>query len=85
MHEATPHFWDRLNRLPRNIQDSAHKAFALLKENPRHPSLHFKKVNKYWSVRVGGSYRALAIKHGDRFVWVWIGSHDEYQKIIKRH
>ena len=42
--------------LLRESQDAILSAF---KENPRHPSLGFKKVGRFWSVRVGLSYRAL--------------------------
>ena len=51
--------------------------------NPRHPSLHFKKVGKLWSVRAGPHHRALAVEDGVDFIWVWIGPHDEYERIIK--
>ncbi len=56
----------------------------MIKETPDHPSLHFKKVGKLYSARVDLSYRALAHKDGDEFVWVWIGNHDEYEKLIVR-
>ena len=55
---------------------------ALLKGNPRHPSLQFKKLGKFWSARVGLSHRALAIEDGEGFIWVWIGPHDEYERLI---
>jgi len=42
------------------------------------PSLHFKRVGRLWSVRIGLSYRALAVEDGTDFIWVWIGTHDEY-------
>jgi hypothetical protein len=54
----------------------------LLKEDPSHPSLHFKKVGELWSARVGAAHRALAVPDGDDFVWVWIGTHDEYERMI---
>jgi mRNA-degrading endonuclease RelE of RelBE toxin-antitoxin system len=82
MHRTAPQFRDRLNKLPHSIQDLAQKNFALLKQNPLHPSLHFKKVGRYWSVRVGANYRALAIEDGTDFIWVWIGNHDEYDRLI---
>lgn len=44
------------------VQKVAGHNFDLLKENPTHPSLHFKKVGKLWSVRVGPHYRALAVE-----------------------
>jgi hypothetical protein len=55
----------------------------LLKQNPRHPSLNFKRVGPYWSVRVGQHYRALAVEvHGD-LLWFWIGTHAEYDINIR--
>jgi len=48
-----------------------------------HPSLRFKKVGEYWSARVSRNYRALAFEDDNDFIWVWIGHHDEYDKIIK--
>ena len=82
MHRTTSRFWRFLQQLPEPVQRTARLNFDLLTVNPRHPSLHFKKVGKYWSARVGQVYRALAIKDGDDFTWVWIGKHDEYERLI---
>ena len=49
----------------------------------RHPSLHFKRLGRAYSVRVGLDYRALALAHGDDVVWFWIGTHADYDDIIK--
>ena len=57
--------------------------FNLLKANPSHPSLHFKKVGKLWSMRAGLNYRALAVEDGKDFIWVWIGTHDEYERMLR--
>ena len=81
-HFATERFWRLYAELPHPIQRLADKNFDLLKENPRHPSLHFKKVGQLWSARVGAHYRALATEEGDDFVWFWIGNHDEYDRLI---
>jgi hypothetical protein len=54
-----------------------------LRENVRHPSLQFKKVGAFWSARVDIIHRALAVADGDDFIWVWIGSHGEYERIIE--
>jgi len=54
-----------------------------LKNNPYHPSLHFKKIGFFWSVRIGLDYRALAIEDGEDFIWLWIGNHDEYERMLK--
>ncbi|OFW07806.1 MAG: hypothetical protein A3G20_03210 [Acidobacteria bacterium RIFCSPLOWO2_12_FULL_59_11] len=84
MHRTTARFWSCFERLPRTAQRVARQNFDLLKENPAHPSLHFKKVGKLWSVRVGINQRALAVEDGPDFIWVWIGPHDEYQRLIKQ-
>jgi hypothetical protein len=81
-HYALPEFWERYHALPRNIRELADEAFARLKENPRHPSLQFKKVDRYWSERVGQHYRALAEAVEDGYVWIWIGSHEAYNRRV---
>ncbi|HJX10642.1 MAG TPA: hypothetical protein VJ733_09080, partial [Candidatus Binatia bacterium] len=65
-------------------QRVAQRNFKILKDNPAHFSLHFKKVGKLWSVRAGPHHRALAVEDGTDFIWVWIGPHDEYERIIKQ-
>jgi hypothetical protein len=82
-HFATPSFWSSYRGLPADMQALADKCFALLKTNPRHPSLHLKKAGRFWSVRVGKRHRALAREHSDGLLWFWIGSHDVYQEFLK--
>ncbi len=84
MHRTTARFWTCFARLPEAVQRVARENFELLKGNPAHPSLHFKKVAKLWSVRVGLNHRALAVEDGADFIWVWIGPHDEYKRLIKQ-
>lgn len=81
-HHATKAFWEGFDRLPPEIQTLARKNFRLMKRNPGHPSLSFKKVGRFWSVRVGRSYRALAVVRDQDCVWFWIGPHDEYERLI---
>jgi len=82
-HFADRAFWISYEKLPAQIQELADKNFTLLKENPKHPSLHFKKAGKYWSVRIGDHYRALAREVDGGFLWGWIGTHAEYDRRIK--
>lgn len=82
MHRTTPQFWSRFYELSESTQALARKNFELLKQNPNHPSLHFKKVGKFWSARVGISHRAIAVEDDGDFIWVWIGNHDEYDRLI---
>jgi len=83
MHRTTRRFWKGLENLPEPVQRLAEKNFKLLKANPQHPSLHFKIVGRFWSARIGINYRALAVKDGEDFIWVWVGTHDEYDRMIK--
>jgi hypothetical protein len=83
MHRATSRFWDLFNALPKDVQALARKNYDLLKSNPKHPSLHLKKVGTLWSARVGRNHRALASEDEDGLVWVWIGTHKEYDRLLK--
>jgi hypothetical protein len=84
-HKTTPKFWAFHNALPEDIQLAAAKAFALLKADPRHPSLQFKKLSgmQTWSARINDNFRAVAVESDPYFVWIWIGSHDEYKLVIR--
>ena len=82
-HRASGRFWEAYNRLPSDIQLQARKQFELLKQDPRHPSLQFKKVGKIWSARVTLAIRALAVEDRDGFVWFWIGDHREYERLMR--
>ena len=82
-HHTTPDFWERYGRLPARVQRTADKNYALLKDDPRHPSLHFKPLgDELWSVRVGIHHRALATREGGVHLWFWIGTHAEYDRLI---
>jgi hypothetical protein len=81
-HLASPDFWYHYRQLPDEIRDLADKNFAILRADPRHPSLRFKKVGNYWSVRVGLHFRALAKERSEGLVWFWIGNHDDYVRQI---
>jgi hypothetical protein len=75
-------FGTAIKPLPKSVRELADKNYELLKSNPSHPSLHFKKIGKYRAVRVGLQYRALAVETGDDLLWFWIGPHSEYDKLI---
>lgn len=82
MHYTTRRFWERYDNLPENVQRTADQCYELLKVDPTHASLHFKKVGKYWSVRAGQNYRALGVEVEKGILWFWIGIHAEYDKLI---
>ncbi len=82
-HRATRRFWKAYADLPEDVQERARQAYALLRADPRHPSLHFKKTGPFWSARVDIDHRALGYRTNDGFIWVWIGLHDEYMRLIR--
>jgi len=79
---ASPEFWACLEKLPANVQQLARENYELLKTNPYHPSLHFKRIGRFWSDRGGRSYRALAVDAENGIVWFWIGTHAEYDRLV---
>lgn len=84
-HMTLPRFWQHYHQLPTEIQALANKNFELLKSDPHHPSLHFKKIGtnkQLWSVRVGAHYRALDREKPDGILWFWIGTHSIYDKLL---
>ena len=82
-HLASRRFWGCYDGLPSSVRVLADRCFELLKADPSHPSLHFKKVGKFWSARIGLAHRALAIEVPDGLMWVWIGSHDDYGRLLR--
>jgi len=62
----------------------ARDKYRLWLRDAGHPSLHFKRAGDYWSVRIGDGYRALGREHDGTMRWLWIGSHDEYERMLMR-
>jgi hypothetical protein len=84
--KATPQFWQHYADLPVDIQRLADKAYAIWSGDPSHGSLSFKKLaghDALWSVRIGRQYRALARRNGNLVVWVWIGHHSQYDRLVR--
>lgn len=81
-HHASPDFWHLFDVLPESIRERARRSFEQLKSDPRHPSLQFKQIGRFRSVRVGRRYRALGTEVEDGVLWFWIGTHAEYDKLV---
>lgn len=82
---ATSQFWRLYEALPREVRQEARHAYRAFRVNPRHPSLHFKKLEgkaSLYSVRVGLGYRALGVMHKSQILWFWIGSHADYDRLV---
>jgi hypothetical protein len=81
-HSASSRFWAAYHAIPEDARALADKNFALLKGNPRHPSLHLKRIGELWSARVGDHYRVLGLEVPDGIQWIWIGTHADYDKML---
>ncbi len=84
---TTKRFRKAFRQLPPHVRRQARIAYARLQENPAHPSLQFKQVHEtrpIFSARVGLGYRALCVRDGDDLIWFWIGSHADYDQLLKR-
>lgn len=82
---ATRRFWELFFELPVDVQALAVKNYQLWRRDPRHPSLHFRRLQgsaDRFSVRVGQHHRALGRRTGDAMMWVWIGTHAEYDRLV---
>jgi len=84
--KTTDRFWRSYDELPAGIKKQAREAYHLFEEDPHYPSLHFKRIHSsrpIFSVRISRDYRAVGIIHDDEIVWFWIGSHSDYDKLVK--
>ena len=79
---VTRSFREEFARLPAPTQRLARKNYRLWRRNPWHPSLHFKKVGAYWSVRIDQNFRAVGRIQGDTMYWFHVVAHDEYERLI---
>jgi hypothetical protein len=83
----TKQFRKLFNALPKDVQQQADRAYQQFKADPTHPGLEFKQVSAKgptYSVRVGIHWRAMAVRRSDHWLWFWIGSHAEYDKLLKQ-
>jgi mRNA-degrading endonuclease RelE of RelBE toxin-antitoxin system len=79
-----PSFWKCYKKLPKEIQELAEKKFSIFRSNPHHPSLKFAQKGNVWTVDVGFHYRAIAWRENENVIWFWIGSHEDYNKLMNR-
>ena len=84
---TTQRFRQLYARLPKDVQKQAQQAYLRFKDNSNHPGLRFKCIqseNNVYSVRVNIDYRALGLLKDDKIIWFWIGSHDDYSRLISQ-
>lgn len=85
--KTSSRFWKSYKRLPEHIKKEAKNSYRQFKKNPYHPSLRFKQIHPtrpIFSIRISMDYRALGIKQNNVILWFWIGSHNNYDNLIKQ-
>ncbi|PYN81275.1 MAG: hypothetical protein DMD97_02790 [Candidatus Rokuibacteriota bacterium] len=83
---TTHRFREAYGRLPEHVRRRAREAYRRFKSDPSHPSLRFKKVHAIepiYAARVGLGYCALAVLDADVAVWFWIGTHADYDHLLR--
>jgi hypothetical protein len=83
---ATRRFWNLFHQLPTEVQELAVKNYKLWRQEPSHPSLHFRRLKgseDRFTVRIGDHYRALGRLSTGTVTWVWIGTHAEYDRLTR--
>ncbi len=84
---ATEKFWKCYKSLPHDIKKSAKEAYQIFVKDPWHPGLRFKRVHSrlpIYSVRITKDYRAVGVLKQDTIIWLWIGSHSDYDQLLKQ-
>ena len=80
---TTERFRKLFQALPKEVQQQTREAYRLFRHKPHHPSLGFKQLSgNIYSARITLDYRAVGIRDGDDMVWIWVGSHTDYDKLI---
>jgi hypothetical protein len=84
---ANEKFWKLYLALPRDIRNQAKESFRIFKKDPWYPSLHFKRVHSslpIYSARINIDFRAVGVLKNEKIIWFWIGSHTDYEKMLKK-
>jgi hypothetical protein len=84
---TTDQFWTCYSALPAEIRKQAREAYSIFVADPYHPSLHFKRIHStrpVFSARIGIHYRAVGILDGQEITWFWIGSHADYDRLVRQ-
>ena len=84
---TTPGFRNRLQALPESVRRAAREAYRRFQVGPWHNGLQFKRVHSrlsIYSVRITKNYRAVGKRDDEGMLWFWIGSHADYEQMLKQ-
>ena len=80
-------FWKCYRKLPKHIRKEAKKTYIQFKKDPYYPGLRFKQIHStrpIFSLRISKDYRAVGIQQNNKIIWFWIGSHNDYDNLLKQ-
>jgi hypothetical protein len=84
---TTDKFRKAFRNLPAPVQRKARKAFHLWRQDPGNPLLPYKQIHQIktglfhpYRARLG----AVGIKAENHLIWFWVGSHSDYDKLVKQ-
>jgi len=81
---ATRRFRELFQALPEEVQSLAVRNSDLLLRDPNHPLLRLVRLpggEGRFSVQAGERHRVLGVQTAERTIWVWIGSHADYERL----
>jgi len=84
---TTERFRKLYENLPEQIRNQTKQAYNQFKSDPYYPGLHFKRVHSsrpIYSIRITKDYRAVGVQQNNEIIWFWIGSHSDYDKLMKQ-
>jgi len=78
-------FWKCYADLPQEIKQQAKEAYSHFQKDPYYPSLHFSihSTRPIFSARISMEFRTVGVIDADEITWFWIGSHADYDKLLK--
>ncbi len=85
--KTTRQFWKLFKKLPISIQFRAVLSYKKWRNNPYQKELQFKRIVQkmpVYSVRIGYRWRAIGLMENNVIKWFWIGSHEDYNQLIKQ-
>lgn len=83
---TTERFRKLLDNLPEEIKKQANQSYIKFQDDPYQSGLHFKRIHSkkpIFSIRITKDYRSLGVLQEREIIWFWIGSHSDYDKMLK--
>ncbi len=80
-------FLKHFQALPASVKRQARVAYRHFMRDPDYPGLQFKRLHTRrpaYSVRINDNYRAIGLREGDVIHWFWIGTHADYDRLLKQ-